>query len=172
MSGLGLTWTLLRAQCAGRHQTRTEIWIAQGSPDFDGSVISTLSEVPKNAIITVSRYSGVDPISPVGNVVSANTNGIDASCSGGSDEETYSLNLPISTDGALAFVAVAHRQKVHFPATGFTERIELRQGSSGEGAGLSLVDRSVAPTSVTIEGSFKGSVDWAVIAVELLPAPL
>jgi hypothetical protein len=127
-----------------------------------------------NAIITVSRYSGVDPSNPIGNVVSANTNGIDGSCEDGSNQETYSLNLPISTDGAMAFAALSHRNKNHTHTSGFTERIHLTQGEE-EIAGLSLLDKDVAPTSVSIEGSFAGDywdkVDWVVIAVELLPAP-
>jgi hypothetical protein len=124
-----------------------------------------------DAVIAVSRYSGVDPATPIGNVVSANSHGIDGPCVGGSDEDTYSLNLPISSDGAIAYAAVAHRDRDHFPTAGFTERIELRQETGGDGAGLSLMDQDVAPTSVTVAGSISDLTDWAVVAVELLPAP-
>ena len=33
VSGLGLSWALMRAQCAGRAQTRLEVWWAIGAPD-------------------------------------------------------------------------------------------------------------------------------------------
>ena len=111
--------------------------MAHGLPDFSGPVSATLSEAPSNAVIVVSHYSGVDTFSPIGNIVSANTNGIDGSCSGGSDGSAYSLNLPISTEGDLAFAAAAHRHKDHFPGSDFTERLEVHQGSGGSAAGLS-----------------------------------
>lgn len=171
VSGLGLSWTFLKTQCSGRYQTRVGIWIAQGSPAFDDSVTATLTGTPMDALIAVSRYSGVDPTNPIGNVVSANFHGIDGPCVGGTDEDSYSLNLPISSDDAIAFAAVAHRDRDHFPGAGFTELIELRQETGGDGAGLSLMDQNVAPTSVTIAGSISDLTDWAVVAVELLPAP-
>jgi len=171
VSGLGLSWSLVKAQCAGRNQTKTEIWMALGNPSFDGPVTATLSEAPSNAIITVSRYSGVDRIKPFGTMVSANTNGIDGPCSDGSDEASYSFNLPVSSNGAVAFAAIAHRHKAHNPGTGFTERIEVHQGSGGSVAGISIVEQSVNPILVPIEGSISGTVDWAVIALEIRPAP-
>lgn len=171
ISGMGLTWTLLRAQCAGRHQTRAEIWIGQGSPTESGSVRAELSDPRTNAIIAVSRYSGVDLSQPIGHIVSANTNGEDGSCSDGDDGDQYSLNLPISAEGAMAFVGVAKRQRLHFPGEGLTQRLEFQYGSSGEAAGLVLMDLGVNSTSVAVSGSFDNEVDWAVIVLELLPAP-
>jgi hypothetical protein len=175
VTGLDLSWTLLRAQCAARIHTLTEIWIAQGSPASDGSVTATLSKSAMNAIITVSRYSGVDPSNPIGNIVSANTHGVDGSCEDGTDTETYSFDLPISTEDAMAFAAVSHRQMDHFAGAGFAERIQLHQETEGYTAGLSIVDKDVAPSSVTIEGFFESTLhnttDWVMIAIELLPAP-
>ena len=144
--------------------------MAQGLPTFSGPVSATLSEAPRNAVIAVSRYSGVDISNPIGNIVSANSNGIDGSCSGGSDESAYSVNLPISSEGALAFAAAAHRHKDHFPGVGFAERLEVHQGSGGSAAGVSLVEQTVIPSSISIVGTFSGTVDWAVVAIELRPA--
>ena len=144
--------------------------MAQGTPAFDGPVTAMLSEAPRNAVIAVSRFSGVDISGPIGNIFSVNTNGIDGSCSGGSDESAYSFSLPISSEGALAFAAAAHRHKAHLPGVGFTEFLEVHQGSSGAAAGLSLVEQDVIiPTILSINGSFSGTVDWAVVAVELRP---
>src|SRR5687767_10805656 len=59
VTGLGLTWTLLRAQCAGRGQTRVEVWQGSGAPAA-GAVTASLGSTATNAVIAVSRYSGVD----------------------------------------------------------------------------------------------------------------
>jgi hypothetical protein len=172
VSGLGLTWTHLRGQCAGRHQTGVDVWIAQGTPAFDGPVTATLAEETLSAVITVTRYSGVDLDHPTGAVKSANSNGISGACDGGSDEDHYSFNLPISTDGALAFAAIAHRQRDHHPGTGFIERSEVKEGHRrGETSGLSIMDRNAAPISIKVKGYISDCVDWAVVAVELLPDP-
>ena len=32
VSGLGLSWSPLRAQCSGRSQTGAEVWMARGRP--------------------------------------------------------------------------------------------------------------------------------------------
>lgn len=143
--------------------------MAQGTPAFGGPVTAMLSEAPRNAVIAVSRYSGVDISSPIGNIVSVNTIGIDGSCSGGSDGSAYSFSMPISSEGALAFAAAAHRHKDHFPGVEFIESLEVHQGSGGSAAGLSLVEQTVNPSSISVDGSFSGSVDWSVVAIELRP---
>lgn len=172
VSGLGLTWIHLRGQCAGRHQTGVDLWIAQGTPAFDGPVTASLAEETHSAVITVTRYSGVDLDHPTGAVKSANTNGISGDCYGGSDEDHYSFNLPISTDGAMAFAAIAHRQREHSPGGGFVERSEVKEGHRREStSSLSIMDRIATPTSIKVKGYISDCVDWAVIAVELLPAP-
>ena len=42
VSGLGLTWALVKAQCSGRGNTGVEIWMAIGNPSGDGVVTATL----------------------------------------------------------------------------------------------------------------------------------
>lgn len=170
VAGLGLTWTLVKAQCAGRNQTRVELWRALGVPSGSTAVSASLSGTAGNAVITVARYSGVDPTAPLGAVVSANTLGTGGACSGGVDGAAYNVSLPASTPGALAFGAVAMRNRTHTPGSGYTERAEKIQGSSGDAAGLAIEDRGVAAAgALPVNGSFTGSVDWAVVAVEIRP---
>ena len=38
VSGLGLNWIPVRAQCSGRNQTGVAMWMAQGTPNGDGPV--------------------------------------------------------------------------------------------------------------------------------------
>ena len=77
VSGMGLAWTPVDAQCAGRNQTGISVWMAQGSPTGDEVVTAALESAAKNAVIAVSRYSGVATLNPVGDIASVNTNGID-----------------------------------------------------------------------------------------------
>ena len=167
VSGLGLTWTLVQAQCSGRNQTSVEVWTAQGTPSANGTVTATLATVPSNAVIAVSRYSGA---AAIGSVVSGNTLGLNGACSGGRDTNAYSLNLGTTVNGAVVYGAVATRHLTHTPGAGYLERAEVHQGSGGKTAGVAVEDKDVAaPATVTLEGSFSGTVDWAVVAAEIKP---
>ncbi len=170
VSGLGLNWTLVRNQCAGRHQTGVEIWMALGVPSGNGSVTATFSGEIKNAVISVSRYSGADASSPVGNVISGNTFGIDGLCSGGSDTDSYSFDLTTTVNGSVVYSAVAMRNKNHTPGVGYTERSEFMQGSGGSAASVAVEEQTVdSPTTVLLNGLFNDKVDWAVVGIEIMP---
>jgi uncharacterized repeat protein (TIGR02543 family) len=117
VNGLGLNWTLVRARCSGRNTTGIEVWKAQGIPQggSSGNVTATLAQAPGAAVIAVSRYSGVDGVNPVGNVISGNTNGMNASalCSGGVDNNAYSFNINTTIDSAVVYGAVAMKNATH-----------------------------------------------------------
>ena len=170
VSGLGLNWTLVRAQCAGRNQTGVEVWMAQGVPSGSGAVTATLASAPSNAVIAVSRYSGVEAANPIGNIISGNTKGVSGACSGGTDNNSYSFNLATTANGAMVFGAAAMRNKTHAPGAGYTERAEIKQGSSSH-ASVAVQDQSIAVAgNVTLNGSFSSSVDWAVVGIEIKPS--
>jgi hypothetical protein len=166
VSGLGLTWNLVRAQCAGRNQTRVDVWMAQGA-GTGGPVVATLASAASNAVIAVSRYSGA---SGIGTVVSANSVGVNGACSGGSDTSSYAVGLTTAGTDALAYGAVAIRSQPHAPGSGYAERAEVHQGSSGAVAGAGVEDRAVpGGGTVTVNGTLSNPVDWAVVAVEIKP---
>ncbi len=110
VTGLGLTWTLVQAQCSAREKTRTEVWKAQGTPTGDGLVTATLAAPVDGMAIAVSRYSGVDAVTPIGNVDSANTNGVgDTTCTLGTDTNSYSFStLDTSQANSVVFVQLAN----------------------------------------------------------------
>lgn len=171
VSGLGLQWSPVASQCAGRHQTGVSVWSAQGPVASDDRVMATLSSAPRNAVISVSRYSNeAGPLS-VGSVVSGNTNGLDGTCSGGSDSEFYSVSIATAVDGSVIYSVAAMRSKEHEPGPGFVEYTEVHHGGGdGDMAGLAVQDRSVRNASVIVsDGSFGSSVDWAVLALEIRP---
>ncbi len=168
VSGLGLSWSRVRAQCGGRGQTNIEIWMARGTAST-GSVTATLASAADNATIAVARYAGSNASSPIGNVVSGNTNGVSGVCSGGID--TPSFSLPVSTQpGITVFGALSIRDHVHTPGSGWTERIEFHQGTGGGMAGVAIAERQAATSSLTFDGTFDGTVDWSAIAIEIRPA--
>jgi hypothetical protein len=170
VTGLGLVWSPVTSRCSGRSQTGISVWMAQGAPSGDGPVSARLAEAPLNAAIAVSRYSGASSSSSLGSVATANTNGPDGACSGGSDDAAYSVPLPVS-EGAVAYAAVAMRNRSHTPGAGFAERLEVMAGSAGDAAAVALQDRSVdAPGSAAVEGALSGRTDWAAVALEIRPA--
>jgi hypothetical protein len=167
VSGLGLVWSPVRVQCAGRSQTGVEVWQARGEPTADGAVTATFSEPPVSAVLTVSRYSGVGAVDPVG-ARSANSVGVAGACAGGSDGDAYALDFGTTTSNSVVYVAAAMRARDHLPGPGFVERAKLYAGSNGNVAGISVADlQAGAPAPVAVAGRFSGTVDWAVVALEI-----
>jgi hypothetical protein len=171
VSGLGLTWTRVKAQCSGRDQTGVEIWMAQGTPSGNGVVTATLSATPKSAVIAVSRYSGAATVNPVGNLVSGNTTGVNGTCSGGSDNASYSFNATTTANGAVIYAVAAMRSHVHTPGAGYTERAEIKANIGNSSASsVAVQERSIAsPSTVAVNGTFESTTDWAMAAVEIKP---
>jgi uncharacterized repeat protein (TIGR02543 family) len=171
VSGLGLSWTLVKSQCSGRGLTGVELWMAQGTPTSNSAIAATLASAPDNAVIAVSRYSGANTAAPLGSVISGNTHGLDGVCSLGTDAISYSFDLATSTNGTMVYGAVALRSGDYTPGTGYTERADLVQGSGGNSAALAVQDKSVASAStVAVNGSFHDNRDYAVVAVEIQPS--
>jgi hypothetical protein len=169
ISGLGLTWTQVRHQCGGRGQTGVAVFRAQGSPAAGGIVTANLAEAASAAVIHVARYSGASATGPIGAIASANTNGTSGACSGGIDGAAYDFGLTTGGSNSLVFVAAAMRSKNHLPGSGYAEIAETYAGSGGSTAGASLAQRLVAsPSALSVNGSFDGTSDWAVVAVEVL----
>jgi hypothetical protein len=170
VSGLGLVWTQVDAQCGGRGKNGVSLWMAQGTPASAGTVTASFASAPTGAAIAVARYSGVDAVDPIGTVVSFNSLGVDGACTVGVDAASYSGSLVASEAGSLSFGAVAIRNRTHTPGSGYVERAERASGTSGDAAGVAVEERPVASAgAVPVTGSFSGTTDYAVIAVEILP---
>ncbi|MGH7451176.1 MAG: FlgD immunoglobulin-like domain containing protein [bacterium] len=168
VSGLGLTWTLVKKQCAGRGSTSVELWMAMGTPNGNGPVTATFPAAPSNAVITVVRYSGVYGDDPIGNVVSFSANGEDGPCTGGVDADNYSFNLATTTNDAVVYTAVALRSRTHTPGAGYTERAEISQGTPNAAAGIAVMDKKIVSVSnVAVNGALNGITDWSAVAVEI-----
>jgi hypothetical protein len=173
VTGLGLTWTLVKTKCAGRNSTGISVWKAQGTPSGDGMVTATFTTAPTTAVIAVSRYSGVASVKPVGKVIAGNSNGLNTSavCTGGVDSNAYSFNLSIAGTNTVVYCAAAMKGRRHTPGTGFTERREVRQQATSFTSSVAVQDKEVPLAgTVTVDGSFNGNVDWAMVALVIKPA--
>jgi hypothetical protein len=170
ITGLGLNWTLVKAQCSGQNTTGIEVWQAQGIPSGNGAVTAVMANAPSNAVITVSRYSGAAATNSVGNLISGNTKGPNGACNGGVNTNAYSFHLATSSDGAVIYAAATMRGATHTPGAGYTERAEILHGGAGATASVAVEDKKIASAStVPANGAFNNSVDWAVVALEIKP---
>jgi hypothetical protein len=167
VSGLGLSWSRVRAQCSGRSQTMVEIWSASGTPTV-GTVTATWVSPADNAAIAVARYSGADVANPFGNVVSGNSNGLGGLCSNGIDNAAF--NFPLETQGGIVFGATAQRKHFLTPGTGWSQRGDVHAGTSGEAASVTVVERASSAGTTLFDGTISASADWAVVAVEIRPS--
>lgn len=170
VAGLGLTWTLVKRQCSGRNATGVEVWRAQGTPSANGAVTATFASAPNNASLTVSRYSGVDTVNPISKAIRRNSNGLNGGCNGGVDTSFYSFQMNTTAPQAVVYCVATMRNRAHTPGTGYTERVEIKQGTASGAASLAVQDRRFnTATAAKVNGTFSGSVDWAVIALEINP---
>jgi hypothetical protein len=171
VSGLGLTWTELADSCSAQAETGVSLWWALGSPAPAGIVSANLAGTASSAVIAVSRYSGVDPASPIAtppNVVGANANGTNGACSGGSESDSYSVPFATAGYGSVVHAAAAIRRASHEPGAGYTELAEIEDGNGNNEVGLAVMRQTrVVPEPVTVDGSLDQDVDWAVAAVEI-----
>jgi len=169
VSGFGLDWTLVQAQCGGRSQTGIDVWMARGNATA-GNVTATFGTAPINATIAVSRYTGADLVAPLGTMTSVNTNGVQGTCSGGVDGSRYSLAVTGTTSRGVVFAAVAMRNRQHTPGAGVTQRATVRQGVFGDETSLAVIDRPSTPGTLSLTGTFNSITDWAVAGVEIRPS--
>jgi len=171
VDGLDVAWSELVQQCAGRDQTGVSVWMSNGSARIDGPVTATFDGPPSNAVITVTRYSGIDLAAPVSGLASANTNGSVGACTGGQDGQSYVMPLTTADPNSMVYSAAAMRNQTHSPGSGFTERAEVVSGTAGTAASLATSDRTVALAApINATGSFNAPVDWAAAALVLRPA--
>ena len=160
VTGLGATWTRIADQCGARSQTGASVYIGRGAVS-SGNVVVTLESAPLNTVAFVAVYSGS------GNTGTfAMYNALDAStCTASSQNVDVNMYTFAIAATNRVVTAVATRQYTHTPGAGLTQRLQDTQGSSGDTAGIALVDGFVT----NVSGSFPTDVDVAAVAVELRP---
>jgi hypothetical protein len=105
-------------------------------------------------------------------MASANTNGISGACSGGSDSNSYTVDVSTTVAGALVYSAVGLRSAGHAPGqvpNEYTERVDFVHGATAP-AGIAVQEATIATqATVPANGTLSKNVDWAVIAIEIKP---
>lgn len=167
VSGMGLEWRKVAAQCGARSATGVEVWVGSGTP-ATGTVNATFEKAPENSVITVSQFDNADPATPIGQVTGANTLGVNGGCSGGTDSATYSLTTT-AVPNSITFAVVAERLRSNTPGNGFTEITEVQSGKSdGDKAGIALMYAyNSASGSKTTTGTLSKETDWAAVVLQI-----
>jgi len=175
-SGMGLTWTLLKSQCGAQNKIGVALYWAKGDGGSNGTVTVNFSNSsPANIALGVNRYSGVDPISPVGTAVSENANGGGGTdCGSGGQNPNAYVSLTTGEANAWAFAAVGNRMTNDGVSVsnwlGHTPRDQHGVGSGSDEAYLVVADQLRASTGSYNTGVvYSGDSKWGVIAVEIKP---
>ena len=144
--GSGLSWAKLNAGCSGRIQNpHTEIWWAYGSPGTAFTVTVTMAANCDAITASVSRYTGTSASAPVGTAYE-NTNGLNGTCGGGTDNSTPNLELTSANDNSVLFV-VTHTRQIDLATADvtYTERASVvNDAGGGSGASLHVHEKLLA----------------------------
>lgn len=168
ITGLGLNWQPIKYQCSGRNQTQISLYKGVGVALNSGVITAYFNSFNGGAVIYAVSYGGVDTISPIGNVSSVNTVGINGLCTGGNDTSDYSYSFNTTVPSSVVFSAVAQRNRTHTPGFGFIEILDTRTGTGGDSAGIAAQTKySPLPNIGVVNGKLSSAQDWASIAVEL-----
>ena len=110
VSGMGLTWTKLKQQCGSQSKVGVALFYAIGTGGSNGTVTATIGSSSLNAVIAVSRYSGVDPSSPVGTARGENASGGNGvTCDSGSQNPNAYESLTTLLPNSWAYGAMGNR---------------------------------------------------------------
>lgn len=171
VDGLGLTWSLVKAQCSGQDEHRLEVWSAIGEPSNTDPVIALLSGMPDGGYIAVERWGSVLVSDPVGASSGYNTNGANGACSGGVDTNDATGSITTTANGSVVAVGFVVDQ-IFSHTAGWTARVTNDDSPAGA-VRASLEDVTVAGIGAATVGAannLAGADDWALVAVEILGA--
>lgn len=168
VTGLGLTWTLVKAQCSGQDEHRVEVWMAVGTADVSAGAVTATFVGADGACIAVERWSGVSPTDPIGASAGYNTNGSGGACSGGVDTDDATGSITTTLPGSVVVMGIAH-DEVFSHTAGWTARVTNE--SSGASLSASVEDKAVTAAGAVTVGAasnLAGADDWALVAVEIM----
>ncbi|MHA2325297.1 MAG: DUF2341 domain-containing protein, partial [Promethearchaeota archaeon] len=170
VTGLGLTWTEIEDQPAGRSQTGVSVWYAQGNNPTTGGVTVTLAAQAAGFAVSLTRISGVNYVDPIGVTETANTNGIDGIGTDGIDSTNANVTLTTSYYGSLVLGIAATRINPFTPALGYTQIDVITGATSGSQARVTSFQKATpVPAYINVNGT-NSEVDWAIAGIEIKPA--
>ncbi len=169
VSGGGLEWRLVTAQCCGGGEGRLELWWAFGSPANSFQVRIDMGGSPADLVAVVTPYAGARPAGPLGDDGRQNANGADGACTGGTNQGSWAVTVS-RTAGAWTHAAVNLHEAADQSHTAGADLVEIDEqhvGSGGNRVGIAVVE--TASTTAPLGGTVTSAIDWAAIGVEILP---
>ena len=171
--GAGLNWLRAKSQCSANGANRTEVWYAFGSPS-SGDVTITFDATVLSAVGAISRYSNADPTNPIENPAGSNRVGQEsATCSGGSNSATATLDLTSTVGNTILFAGLdTGNQPLQTGDADYSLRFTGTVGSSNITT-IYVHDRDWPTAGTdTITHSLSGSTGWSMAGLVIRPAPL
>lgn len=159
VTGGGVTFTATSQVNIASGNRRIDVWSAYGT-FTSGAVTATLS-TSTNAHIAVYRITNADPTTPIQTI--NNTTGSGTAVTGPGIA---------GTNKGLAILAISHRDTSGTPGAGYTENVDLTNGSGSNIDSLIAANKSLVSTG-TETGTYTlaTSADWAAIGITVTPAP-
>lgn len=158
VTGGGLTFMPLHQNLTGGGRS-LDVWYAFGNPT--AGVITASMSSSTNGHISVSRFSGVHPTTPIEDHDTATGTG------------TAVTGPTVSgTNLGKSILAVSHEAASASAGAGYTERSDQTNGSGGNTDSLATESKPLTSTGgETGTMTLASSTDWLAIGVTLLPAP-
>lgn len=156
ISGIGLTWTKLLQKDSDDANRAVDVWYAQGTVTTSGVVTASFATNPTTAHISVSRFSNVDPTTP-----------IQASNSGATNSSTPSAGAVAGTNKGEVVMVVEYDNATTFtPGAGYTS-VSAEFGNEG----LGVLRKDLTSTANdTPTSTISAGKHWAAISLTLTPA--
>lgn len=172
VTGLGLTWNLVKEQCGARAQGRIEQYYAYGAGT--AGAVTANHAACNTSIIGVLRYTGVDSGLNVDGKAAWNSLGENGACSGGTDNDDATGTIVTNNSNAVVIAGFNTRNRAMSATSGWNVRIDdVGAGTGGDIQALTVEDKEIAsPSTVTCgaANNLSGTADWCLAAVEANPA--
>src|SRR3989338_4482361 len=171
ITGLGLTWTKRKEQCANNGSQAIELWTGYGNAT-DGSI--TVNYTASNyTVIFVTKYGNVDPTVQVENATSSNASGQESAvCSGGNPMDPTNLDVLTTANNSLIHVGAGTRNRIietTSPA-GYTQIDSNTAGPAGDEIKSFIHNKSNAtPFSETVSHDLNGTAYYVMAALAIRP---
>lgn len=160
VTGLGLTWSLVRTAQDTSNTRSLDMWIGYGTATT-GTVVATFSTTVSAAHISVVRYSNIDQVAPI--QAHSFTTGTTVNVTGPTLAGTNKGN---------SILAVAINNATSTPGVGYNERSDERgPGTSNTADGLTVLTKPLTLTTTEAgTATLNQAENWVAIGLTLSPA--
>lgn len=168
VTGLGLTWTLIKEQCngVGVSQDVMSVWYAIGAATT-GAVTATLSATSQEVQIYVTRWSGVDTTDPIAAAVGYNTNGLSGACSGGVASDDAQGSITVEGINSVVVLASVQDDMTAFTMTSGWTTETAYSGQSVQSIIIEYIAPAQGALALGSANNLSTTDQWALVAIEI-----